>query len=137
MIMPLIALAVGPTALLARYVRASVIETLREEYVVAAIAKGGPRWVIIVKHVLRNSLIPVVTVAGPITAGLMAGTVFIEALFGIPGIGTYFTGAAASRDMPLLMGTTLFFAFLLIGMNFLVDLTYGFLDPRTRAGRIA
>ncbi|MGI8767650.1 MAG: ABC transporter permease [Propionibacteriaceae bacterium] len=136
-VLPLIALAIGPAAMLARYVRSSVIETLREEYVVAAIAKGGPRSSIIVKHVLRNSLIPVVTVAGPITAGLMAGTVFIEALFGIPGIGTYFTGAASSRDMPLLMGTTLFFAFLLIGMNFLVDLTYGFLDPRTRVGRTA
>lgn len=137
MVMPVLALALGPTALLARYVRSAVIETLREEFVTAAIAKGGSAGTIMVRHVLRNSLIPLVTVVGPIVATLMAGTVFIESLFQVPGLGTYFTGAATSRDMPLLMGTTLFFAFLLIAVNFLVDLSYGLLDPRTRADRTA
>lgn len=137
MVMPVLALALGPTALLARYVRSAVIETLREEFVTAAIAKGGSGTTIMVRHVLRNSLIPLVTVVGPIVATLMAGTVFIETLFQVPGLGTYFTGAATSRDMPLLMGTTLFFGFLLISINFLVDLSYGLLDPRTRADRTA
>ncbi|HIT74727.1 MAG TPA: ABC transporter permease [Candidatus Avipropionibacterium avicola] len=135
MIMPVIALAIGPMAVLARYVRSAVIETLREEYVTTAIAKGGPGRTIMVRHVLRNSLIPVVTVVGPIVASLMAGTVFIETMFRIPGLGQYFTGAATSRDMPLLMGTTLFFAALLIITNVVVDVSYGFLDPRTRVER--
>lgn len=124
-------------AVLARYVRSAVIETLREEYVTTAIAKGGPGRTIMVRHVLRNSLIPVVTVVGPIVASLMAGTVFIETMFRIPGLGQYFTGAATSRDMPLLMGTTLFFAALLVITNVIVDVSYGILDPRTRMERRA
>ncbi len=135
MVMPVIALAIGPMAVLARYVRSAVIETLREEYVTTAIAKGGPGRTIMVRHVLRNSLIPVVTVVGPIVASLMAGTVFIETMFRIPGLGQYFTGAATSRDMPLLMGTTLFFAALLVITNVVVDVSYGILDPRTRMER--
>lgn len=137
MVMPVIALAIGPMAVLARYVRSAVIETLREEYVTTAIAKGGPGRTIMVRHVLRNSLIPVVTVVGPIVASLMAGTVFIETMFRIPGLGQYFTGAATSRDMPLLMGTTLFFAALLVITNVIVDVSYGILDPRTRMERRA
>lgn len=134
MIMPVLALAVAPTAVLARYVRSSVLETLREEYVVALRAKGGRPSTVMLRHVLRNSLIPLVTVLGPLLASLTVGTVFVEAVFGIPGLGLYFAGAAASRDMPLLMGTTLFFALILMAMNLVVDLTYGLLDPRIRAG---
>ncbi|QOR70340.1 ABC transporter permease [Ruania alkalisoli] len=133
MIMPVIALALGPAAVMTRYVRSSVLETLREEYVTAAFAKGGARRLVIRRYVLRNSLIPLVTVAGPVLANLMTGTVFIEWIFGIPGLGQYFTDAAASRDMPLLMGTTLFFAVILMVTNLVVDLLYGFLDPRIRA----
>jgi peptide/nickel transport system permease protein len=110
MIMPVLALVLGPTAVLARYVRSSMLETLREEYVVAALAKGGRHATVITRHALRNSLIPIVTVLGPLLASLMTGTVFVEALFRIPGLGLYFAQAAASRDMPLLMGTALFFA---------------------------
>ncbi len=131
--LPVIALAVGPLAVLARYVRSSMLETLREEYVTAAIAKGGRRSVVIRKHVLRNSLIPLVTVCGPMLASLMTGTVFIETMFRIPGLGLAFTQAATSRDMPLLMGTTLFFAIILMVTNLIVDLIYGLLDPRVRA----
>ncbi|WP_052667004.1 ABC transporter permease [Nitriliruptor alkaliphilus] len=133
MIMPVMALVLGPTAVLARYVRSSMLETLREEYVVAALAKGGPRSTVIMRHALRNSLIPIVTVLGPLLASLMTGTVFVEALFRIPGLGLYFAQAAASRDMPLLMGTALFFALILMTMNLIVDLVYGRLDPRIRA----
>ena len=135
MLMPVLALAIGPAAVLARYVRSSMLETLREEYVSAAFAKGGPRRTVILRHALRNSLIPLVTVVGPLLAGLMTGTVFIEALFRIPGLGLYFAAAAASRDMPLLMGSTLFFAVILMVTNLVVDLVYGVLDPRIRADR--
>lgn len=134
LVMPVIALAIGPAGVMARYVRSSVLEVLREEYVVAATAKGGRRRVVLVRHVLRNSLIPLVTVAGPSLAGLMVGTIFIETIFGIPGLGRYFTEAALGRDMPLLMGATIVFALILMLMNQIVDLLYAMLDPRTRSG---
>ncbi|MGZ0149097.1 ABC transporter permease [Kribbella sp. WER1] len=133
LILPVLALSLGPAAVLARYVRSSMLETLREEYITAALAKGGPRRTVIVRHALRNSLIPLVTVAGPLLAALMTGTVFVEALLRIPGLGLYFANAAASRDMPLLMGTALFFALILMVTNLIVDLVYGLLDPRIRA----
>lgn len=131
-VIPVIALAAYPTALLARYVRTSMLESLREEYVVAALAKGGKPSTVVVRHVLRNSLIPLVTAVGPIFASLTIGTVFVEVLLGIPGIGRLFTVAARTRDMPLLMGTTLVFALILMIVNLLVDITYGLLDPRIR-----
>lgn len=132
-ILPVVALAVSPIAILARYVRNSVLENLREEYVVAAKAKGGRFRTIMTKHVLRNSMMPLVTVLGPMFAGLATGTIFVESLFGVPGLGRYFTEAAVQRDMPLLMGSTLFFAALLMVMNLFVDLVYALLDPRVRA----
>ncbi|TDE01975.1 ABC transporter permease [Jiangella asiatica] len=135
LVIPVVALAVQPTAMLARYVRTSMLEELREDYVVAAQAKGGRRRVVLVRHVLRNSLIPLVTVAGPLFANLATGTVFIEALLGIPGLGRLFTTAARTRDMPLLMGTTLFFALIFLLMNLIVDMVYGLLDPRIRHQR--
>lgn len=133
MIMPMLALAASPIATLARYVRNAVLENLREEYVVAAKARGGRFRTIMSAHVLRNSLIPLVTVLGPMFAALATGTIFVESIFGIPGLGRYFTEAAVSRDIPLLMGSTLFFAALLMTMNVLVDLVYALLDPRVRA----
>lgn len=132
LVMPVLALAVPPAAILARYVRSAMLETLREEYVLAARARGGSPRTVVLRHALRNSLIPLVTVIGPLLAVLMTGTVFVEAIFGIPGLGLYFVGAAQSRDMPLLMGTTLFFAIILMTMNLLVDVLYGVLDPRIR-----
>lgn len=135
MIIPVIALAVQPTAMLARYVRSSMLEELREDYVIAARAKGGKSRTVLVRHVLRNSMIPLVTIVGPTFASLVTGTVFIEVLLGIPGLGQLFTGAARTRDMPLLMGTTLFFAFIFLLLNLIVDLIYGLLDPRIRHER--
>lgn len=132
-VLPIVALAVSPIAILARYVRNSVLENLREEYVVAAKARGGTFRTIMTRHVLRNSLMPLVTVIGPMFAGLATGTIFVESIFGVPGLGRYFTEAAAQRDMPLLMGSTLFFAALLMVMNLMVDLVYALLDPRVRA----
>lgn len=133
MVLPTLALAIAPIGLLARYVRSSMLENLRQEYVVTARAKGGRESAVLVGHVLRNSLMPLVTVVGPMFASLATGTIFVEQIFGIPGLGHYFTQAAVSRDMPLLMGTTLFFAALLMVMNLLVDLSYAAVDPRVRA----
>lgn len=133
-VLPVLALAIAPAGMMARYVRSSVLEVQREEYVVAAVAKGGSPGVVMRRHVLRNALMPLVTVAGPLLAGLVVGTIFIETIFGVPGIGGLFTQAAQLRDMPLLMGTTLTFALLLMLMNLFVDLSYAVLDPRTRAG---
>lgn len=133
MVLPTLALAIAPIAILARHVRSSMLENLRQEYVVTARSKGGPESVVLTKHVLRNSLMPLVTVVGPMFASLATGTIFVEQIFGIPGLGHYFTEAAVSRDMPLLMGSTLFFAALLMIMNLLVDLSYAALDPRVRA----
>lgn len=134
MVMPVIALAVAPAGVMARYVRSSVLEVLREEYVVAARSKGG-RWrTVLIRHVLRNSLMPLVTVAGPTLAALTVSTIFVEQIFSIPGLGQYFTQAATGRDMPLLMGCTMVFAAILMLMNLVVDLVYAVLDPRTKAG---
>lgn len=131
-IIPVLALGLEHVARMARFVRSSVLEALREEYVVAAYAKGGKAKTIWTRHVLRNSLIPVVTVAGPMFASMATGTVFIEALMNIPGLGLFFSVAARTRDLPLMMGSTLFFAVLLMVLNLLVDLSYRLLDPRIR-----
>lgn len=131
-ILPVLALAIAPAGVMARYVRSSVLEVLRDEYVTAAVAKGGRPSVVLRRHVLRNALMPLVTVAGPLFAGLVVGTIFIETIFSVPGIGGLFTQAAQVRDMPLLMGTTLFFALILMLMNLIVDLSYAVVDPRTR-----
>lgn len=131
-IMPLLALSIGSVAGISRYIRSSLLDNLRKLYVTTVRAKGGGFRAVVFGHALRNSLIPLITVLGPMLARLMTGTLFIEALFGIPGLGLYFADAARSRDMPLLMGATMFFALILMTMNLLVDLAYGFLDPRIR-----
>jgi ABC-type dipeptide/oligopeptide/nickel transport system permease component len=131
-IIPVLALGLEHVARMARFVRSSVLESLRDEYVIAAYAKGATRGTVWIRHVLRNSLIPVVTVAGPMFAAMATGTVFIEALMGIPGLGLFFSVAARTRDLPLMMGATLFFAVLLMVVNLLVDLSYRLLDPRIR-----
>lgn len=133
-VLPVVALVIAPAGVMARYVRSSVLEVVREEYVVAAVAKGGSWGVVMRRHALRNALMPLVTVAGPLLTGLVVGTIFIETIFGVPGIGGLFTQAAQVRDMPLLMGTTLTFAVMLMLTNLLVDLSYAVLDPRTRSG---
>jgi ABC-type dipeptide/oligopeptide/nickel transport system permease component len=87
---------------------------------------------VLIRHVLRNSLGPMVTVLGPLTAHMLTGTVFVETIFRLPGLGNFFVEAAQRRDMPLIMGTALFFASVVMLMNLLVDLVYGILDPRVR-----
>jgi peptide/nickel transport system permease protein len=131
-IMPVLALGLGSVGGIARYMRTSMVEALRQDYIAAAWAKGGSFTRVVLGHALRNSLIPLITVVGPQLARLMVGTVFIESMFRVPGLGSYFTLAANTRDFPLLMTSSVFFAFVIMMMNLVVDLMYGFLDPRIR-----
>lgn len=129
-IIPALALAFAPAAALARYTRSATLEVLRNDYVRTARAKGLRARTIMLRHVLKNSLIPVVTVAGLLFAGIITGSFFVETVVGVPGIGRYFVTAATGRDYPVLMAVTLLFAAIVILMNLLVDIAYGLLDPR-------
>jgi dipeptide transport system permease protein len=132
MILPTLALATGPMAIIARLTRSSMLEVLTQDYIRTARAKGLSPVKIVVKHTLRNALLPVVTVLGTLAAGILTGTFVIEQIFAIPGMGKYFVESINQRDYPVIMGTTVFYSAFLIVMLFLVDLAYGFLDPRIK-----
>lgn len=131
-VLPTIVLGVGSSAVIARLTRASLLQVVREDYIRTARAKGLREGVIIIRHALRNSLIPVVTVMGPIFAFLVTGTLVTETIFGVPGMGKYFVISITNRDYPVIMGTILFFAIIIVLANLIVDLTYAWLDPRIR-----
>ncbi len=131
-ILPSLALSLVPMAWFARLTRGAMLETLAQEYVLAARGKGLPYRQVIVRHVFRNSLVPLVTVAGPMLAVLLTGTFVIEWIFSIPGIGRYFITAAFSRDYFVLLGLTVVLSVTIVIVNLLVDLAYFVLDPRTR-----
>jgi ABC-type dipeptide/oligopeptide/nickel transport system permease component len=131
-VLPTIALGHAPMTVLARIVRGSMLETLQQDYIRTAKAKGL-RWRRIVGlHVLRNSLIPAVTAAGPLLGYLIAGSFIVETIFGIPGIGRYYIIAVSARDYSVVMGITVLLSVIIIVANLVVDILYGFLDPRTR-----
>jgi ABC-type dipeptide/oligopeptide/nickel transport system permease component len=134
-ILPTIALGLGPMAYFARLTRGSVLETLQQDYIRTARAKGLRRRRIVVVHTLRNSLIPVVTAAGPILGFLITGSFVIEQIFAIPGIGRYYVTAVTGRDYTVVMGLTVLLAMIVIIANMVVDILYGVLDPRTREAR--
>jgi ABC-type dipeptide/oligopeptide/nickel transport system permease component len=131
-VLPAVALGVGSSAVIARLTRASLLQVVREDYIRTARAKGLRENVIVVRHALRNSLIPVVTVMGPIFAFLVTGTLVTETIFGVPGMGKYFVTSITNRDYPVIMGTILFFAVIIVLANLVVDLMYAWLDPRIR-----
>ncbi|MDW8185844.1 MAG: ABC transporter permease, partial [Anaerolineae bacterium] len=131
-IMPSVALGLASSALIARLTRASLLQVIREDYIRTARAKGLAERLIIVRHALRNSMIPVVTVLGPLFAALVTGTFVTETIFGIPGLGRYFVTSITNRDHPVIMGTILIYAIFLVIANLVVDITYAFLDPRIR-----
>jgi len=134
-ILPSIALGFLPMAYFARLVRGTMLETLQQDYVRTARAKGL-RWRRVVGlHVLRNSLIPVVTAAGPLLGGVITGSFIIESIFAIPGIGRYYVNSVTARDYSVTMGLTILYAVIVIFANLVVDILYGFLDPRTREAR--
>jgi oligopeptide transport system permease protein len=131
-IMPAFALAALPAAYMARISRASMLEVVKQDYIRTARSKGLTERVILIRHILRNALIPVVTVAGPELAALVTGSFIIENLFSIPGIGRLFVIGIQGRDYWLIMGTVLFYAFAIAILNLAVDLLYGAIDPRIR-----
>ncbi|MCX7720242.1 MAG: ABC transporter permease [Dictyoglomus thermophilum] len=132
MIMPVITVAVGPMAIIARFTRSSLLDVLGQDYIRTAYAKGGTDRAVIMRHALRNSLLPVVTVIGPQLAFLFTGTVWIENLFRVPGLGQLFVNAASMRDYPLLVTSTFILSLSVMLMNLLVDIIYAFLDPRIK-----
>jgi len=136
-ILPSIALAMGPAAYLARLLRGSILDTFNANFVSSAKAKGLSRQRIFIKHVLFNSLIPVVTVLGPLFAALVTGSFVVEHIFSIPGMGKFFVLAVTDRDYPMIMGITIVYSVILVLANFAVDISYAFLDPRIRNDRDA
>jgi oligopeptide transport system permease protein len=132
-ILPMITLGAAPAAYLAALLRSTLIETLGEDFVRSARAKGLSEWRVVLKHALCHSLIPILTVMGPVTAALLTGSFVVEYVFAIPGMGRFFISAVTDRDYPLIMGVTLVYTALLVGANFTVDILYGYVDPRIRA----
>lgn len=131
-IMPCIALAFYPTAYISRLMRSSMLDVLGQDYMRTARAKGLSQFVMLFKHALRNAILPVVTYLGPLLAYTLTGSFVIEKIFTIPGLGSEFIGSITSRDYPLIMGTTIFLAFLIIMMNVIVDIVYKLIDPRIK-----
>ncbi|MCL2276790.1 MAG: ABC transporter permease subunit [Treponema sp.] len=129
-IMPAITLALPQFAYIARLMRASMLETLRSDYVRTARAKGLSMPVIIFKHVLKGACLPVVSYLGPAMAVVITGSVVVEKIFAIPGLGMHFVRSATNRDYTMIMGTVIVYSVILIALNFIVDIIYGFLDPR-------
>jgi oligopeptide transport system permease protein len=132
LVMPAVALAAIPAAYISRITRASMLEVVRQDYVRTARAKGIGERLILMRHILRNALIPVLTIAGPELAILISGSFIIESLFSIPGIGRLFVQGVFQRDYGLIMGSILFYAFAVAFINLIVDISYAFVDPRIR-----
>ena len=129
-LMPMVALGFGSAATIARLTRASMLQVIREDYIRTARAKGLKEWFVIIRHALKNSLIPVITILGPLFATLITGMFVTETVFGIPGMGRYFVLSINNRDYPVIMGTILSYAVLLVLSNLVVDIMYAYLDPR-------
>lgn len=132
-ILPMVTLGAAPAAYLSALLRSTLIETLGEDFVRTARAKGAREQSVIARHALRNSLIPILTVMGPLTATLLTGSFVVEYIFAIPGMGRFFITAVTDRDYPLIMGVSLVYTAILVSANFAVDLLYGWVDPRIRA----
>jgi len=133
-ILPTIALGLPSAALLARLSRSSMVEVIRQDYVRTAQAKGLRQSVIVLRHIIKNAMIPVWTVLGPLAAGLITGAFVVERIFLIPGIGGYFIDAIGNRDYSMIMATTLIYSTLIVVFNLLTDITYGLFDPRVKIG---
>lgn len=132
LLLPVISLALPQIAFISRLTRGSMIEVLRSNYIRTARAQGLPTRTIIFTHALRPALLPVVSYLGPATAAVITGSVVIEQIFSVPGLGRYFVQGALNRDYTLVMGVVVFYGVLIVAFNFVVDLIYGFLDPRLK-----
>jgi ABC-type dipeptide/oligopeptide/nickel transport system permease component len=131
-IMPTLVLSLGPLAVIARYTRSSMIEAIGADYVRTARAKGASERQVMLNHVLKNALIPPLTILGPLVAAVATGSPFVEIIFRVPGLGRYFIESVLARDYPVIMAVFLFYGVFLQAMNLLVDVLYGVVDPRIR-----
>jgi oligopeptide transport system permease protein len=134
LVLPVVALALPQIAYIARLMRGSMIEVLRSNFIRTARAQGLPAYRIVIGHALKPALLPVVSFLGPATAGVITGSVVIEQIFGVPGLGRFFVNGALNRDYTLVMGVVVFYGALIIALNLLVDLAYAWLDPKVRYG---
>jgi ABC-type dipeptide/oligopeptide/nickel transport system permease component len=132
MILPVITLALGPSALVARYTRSSMVEVIRSEYIRTARAKGLSEQVVVMRHALKNALIPLITILGPQIPNLITGTIFVEVIYRIPGLGKFFVSSIYLRDYPMIMATMLLVAMLWSFTYLLSDILYTIVDPRIR-----
>jgi oligopeptide transport system permease protein len=130
MVLPVVTLALPVIAYIARLMRGSMIEVLHSNYIRTARAKGLPESLVIRRHALKPAILPVISYMGPATAALITGSVVIERIYSIPGLGSYFVQGALNRDYTLVMGVVVFYGALIILFNLLVDLVYAWLDPR-------
>ena len=131
-ILPVVTLALPQVAYIARMTRGSMVEVMNSNFIRTARAKGLAEKIVVVRHALRGGLLPVVSYLGPATAAVITGSVVIESIFDVPGIGRYFVNGALNRDYPVVMGVVIFYAMLIIALNLIVDLIYGFFDPRVK-----
>ncbi len=132
LILPIVSLALPQIAYISRLTRGSMIEVLRSNYIRTAKAQGLPARKILIRHALKPALLPVVSYLGPATAAIITGSVVIEQIFGIPGLGRFFVQGALNRDYTLVMGVVVFYGVLIIAFNLLVDLAYAWLDPKVK-----
>ncbi len=131
-ILPTIAMSLGSIATYARYMRANCLDVIGQDYILTAKAKGVSKVSLVFKHVIRNAILPAITLLGPQIAGIFIGSFVIESIFSIPGLGQYFVSSVNDRDYTMIMGQTIFFAAIYIIALFLVDVVYGVVDPRIR-----
>jgi ABC-type dipeptide/oligopeptide/nickel transport system permease component len=131
-ILPAFTLGSGLSASIARLTRASLLQVIREDYIRTARAKGLRERIVVVRHALKNSLIPVVTILGPMFAAVLTGTFVVEQIFAIPGLGKHFVTSIGNRDYPVVLGTTLLYGVAIVAANLFVDIIYAWLDPRIR-----
>lgn len=131
-ILPVITYSFYPICYITKLMRSSMLETLGQDYIKTAQAKGLSSFKVNFKHALKNSVIPVITYLGPLTAFLITGGFAVEKIFSVPGLGRFFVDSVTARDYPVIMGTTIFLGILMISMNFLVDIIYGFVDPKIK-----
>ncbi|MDN9008783.1 ABC transporter permease [Brevibacillus laterosporus] len=135
-VLPTFALAASPLAFIARLTRSNMIEIMGQDYIKTAKSKGLSTFVITVKHAIRNALLPVITYLGPLSASILTGAFVVERIFGIPGLGREFVISITNRDYTVIMGTTVFYAMILVVMVLIVDIAYTLIDPRIKLGDV-
>jgi len=131
-IMPVFALSLGNLACTTRVMRASMLDVMGQDYILTAQAKGMSKFDVIAHHEIRNAILPIITMLGPTTAGILTGTFVVEQIFAIPGMGNYYVSGIHDLDYTMILGMTIFYGVFLVAANFMVDIIYGFIDPRLK-----